>query len=240
MLARLMRFLTESWGLKLAAVGLAILLWLAVTANEPERASFTNVDVEVDLRDPDWRLVELEPSAVTIVLQGPRGELVALAEDPPRIVMPVEGVSDSVESQVVPVHWVRIPAGIRDTRVLALRPDTIRLFYERVASRTLPVQVLTRGDLPEGLALSVPINTNPATVEVRGPASQLEALDSVPLFPVDLSGLRSTTNVPTAVDTTRLDDLVFRPSEVNVVLRVVPADSQPGLRPDSGQTRPPF
>ncbi len=175
-----------------------------------------------------------------MTVQGPRGELVDLSGDPPRIVLQVERVNDTIESQVVPLQWVQLPASMRETRVLDLRPDTIRLHYQRLDSRTLPVQVRTRGDLPDGLALSLPINTNPAAVELRGDASVLASVDSVPLLPVDLSGIRSTTNVPTAVDSSALDGLSFSPREVNVVLRVVPTDSQPGLRPDSAGRRPPF
>ena len=240
MLARVVRFLTESWALKLAALSLAILLWLAVTSNEPQRALFRNIPVQVDLRDPDWRLEGLDPEQVTVTVQGPRGELVELGGDPPRIVLPVERVSDSLESQVVPLQWVRLPAGVRETRVLGLYPDTIRLEYTRLSSKTVPVQVRTRGDLPEGLALSVPINTNPATVQVRGPVGVLSELDSVPLMPVDLDGLRSTTNVPVPVDTTALEGLSFDPEEVNVILRVVPVDSQAGIGADSLPRRPPF
>lgn len=233
MLAKVLRFLTENWALKLAAIGLAILLWLAVTANEPQRAAFRNIPVEVDLRDPDWRLQRIEPPNLTITVQGPRGELVELGGDPPRIVLPVETVNDTVESQVVPLQWIQFPPGIRETRVLDLRPDTIELHYQRLDTRTLPVRVTTRGDLPEGMTLSLPISTSPSTIEVRGPATTLEQLDSVPLVPVDLSGLTSTTNVPVAVDSAEFDLLDFDPAEVNVVLRVVPVDSQPGLRSDT-------
>lgn len=233
MIPRILGFLTNSWGLKLAALGLAILLWLAVTANQPVRASFRNIEVEVDLRDPDWRLNRIEPPAVTVTLQGPRSELVKLADSLPRIVLPVERVSDSIESQVVPVQWIQLPVGAGEVRVMGLRPDTIRLHYERLGSRTLPVRVRTRGELPDGLALAIPISTNPASVDVRGPERVLQAMDSVPLFPVDLSGLRSTTNVPIGVDTTEFERLRFRPVEVNVVLRVLPVDSQLELEPDS-------
>lgn len=240
MLSRVIGFLTESWGLKLAAVGLAILLWLAVTANEPQRANLRNIPVAVDLLDPNWRLLRAVPSAVTIAVQGPRGELVALSQSPPQIVLPVEQVTDSVAVQVVPQQWIQLPPGIRETRVLALRPDTIRLFYERLETRTLPVQVRTRGSLPQGFALSLPINASPSSVEAHGPVRMLDALDSVPLLPVDLSGLRATTNIPTGIDDGRLGGLSFDPSEVNVNLRVVPADSQPGLESDSPRGRAPF
>ncbi|HUG40618.1 MAG TPA: YbbR-like domain-containing protein [Longimicrobiales bacterium] len=231
MLGHVIRFLTEHWTLKLAAIVLALLLWLTVRASTPKRTTFRNVPVQVDLRDPDWRLVgEPIPSVVSVMVIGPTSELMALSADPPRVVLPVQRVSDSTETQVVSPQWIRIPQGLRQTRIEGLRPDTIRLRYERLESRILPVRIRTRGDLPQGLALALPITTNPSAVDVRGPGRLLEGIDSVPLLPVDLSGLRATTNVPARVDTIALPGLMVTPNEINVILRVVPTDSQPGLQ----------
>lgn len=239
MVARVIRFFTESWGLKLAALGLAILMWMGVRAGDPERASYPGIPIEVDLQDPDWQLAgPPEPATLSVTVEAPTGELMSLATDPPRIVLPVEQVSDSVESQVVSLQWVRLPGGIRDARVLGLRPDTIRLRYERLTSSSVPVSVRLTGTLPDGFALTRPVNTNPAAVTIRGLMGQVRGVDSVPLLPVDITGLRSTTNVPTQVDTTALDGLLVTPREVNVVLRVVP-DSM--VEPaDSSRQRPPF
>lgn len=236
----MIRFLTENWALKLAALGLAILLWLAITANDEQRTMFPSIPVEVDLRDPDWRLERVEPAVVAVTVQGPRGELVELGGQPPRIVLPVERVNDTTESQVVPTQWVQLPAGVRLTRVLGLRPDTVRLHYQRLVSRSLPVKVRTRGELPEGHILSLPVNTNPSTVDVRGPATIMAGLDSVPLLPVNLSGLRSTTNVPVAIDSVGLEGLRFQPREINVVLRVIPPDSLPDTETDTTRAGAPF
>ena len=238
MVARVIRFLTENWGLKLTAVGMAVLLWMSVRASEPERAPFPGIPVEVEVQDPDWQLAgPPEPPTVTVTVLGPTGELMSLASDPPRVVVPVERVTDTLESQVVPLQWVRLPGGIRDARPLDLEPDTIRLRYERLASRTLPVRVRTTGSLPEGFALITPASTNPSLVVARGPERRLEQVDSVPILPVDVSGLRSTTNIPTRVDTAALTGLTIVPREVNVILRVVPDSvAEPA---DTGQ-RPPF
>lgn len=231
MLKRILRFFTENWALKLAALALAILLWLAVRANAPKQTEFRNIPVTVDLLDPDWRLDgDPVPSTVAVVVVGSTPDLLALASNQPRVILPVERVNDSIQTQVVPIQWVQFPPNVnaREARVVAVRPDTIRLRFERLASRMLPVKVRTRGDLPNGLALALPIQTNPAAVEVRGPARALEGLDTVPLLPVELSGLRSTTNVPAGVDTAAIGgSLRFDPREVNVVLRVVPVIAEP-------------
>lgn len=221
--ARVIRFFTENWGLKITAVGVAILMWMGVRATEPERATFPGIEVQVDLRDQDWQLAEPpEPAEVAVTVLGPTSELLTLAGDPPSIVLPVERVGDTLESQVLALQWVQLPGGVRDSRAIGVQPDTIRLRYERLISGALPVKVNTVGTLPEGFRLSRPVSTNPAVVEVRGRVGRLTDLDSVPLLPVDISGLRSTTNVPTRVDTAALEGLAVTPGEVNVMLRVVP------------------
>lgn len=238
-MARVIRFFTESWALKLAAAGLAILLWITVRAGEPERATFRGIPVEVDLRDPDWQLAgPPEPATVSVTVQGPTGELMTVAGEPPRIVLPQERVSDTLESQVVPLQWVQLPAGIREARVVMLQPDTIRLRYERLATSTLPVQIRVTGELPEGFRLSRPLRANPEVLMVRAPRDHLARLDSVPLLPVDVTGLRSTTNVPTRVDTAAIPGVTVTPPEVNVILRVIPDSlADPA---DTARRRPPF
>jgi len=226
---RIALFLTEKWGLKLAALALAILLWLAVRAMDttPVLNTFPNVPVHVDVRDPDWRLAaDPDPPTVHVTVLGSRDELTALLTQPPRIILPVERVADSVETQVVPLQWVQLPRGLMQARVVAVRPDTIRLHYERLATRNVAVRIRTTGELPSGYRLERPVNTNPPLVQLRGPARLVMRLDSVPLLPVDISGLRSTTNVPASIDTVGLGPVEVSPREVNVVLRIVRVENE--------------
>jgi YbbR domain-containing protein len=219
---RILRSFTKNWGLKLAALSLAVLLWMAVRAGTPRATTFRNIPVQVDLRDADWRLAEPpQPATVQVTVLGPTGELLTLASQPPRIVLLVDRVTDTVETQVLPLQWVHLPREIRQARVLSLRPDTIRLSYKRLFTRSFPVRVRTVGELPDGYELATAPTTSPARVQVRGPVRILDPLDAVPLEPVDISGLRSTTNIPAAIDTTGLGPARASPQEVNVVFRIV-------------------
>ena len=239
MVTRAIQFLTENWGLKLTAVGMAVLLWMAVRANEPDRATFPGVPVDVVLRDADWQLAGPPvPPTVRVTVVGPTGELLSLANELPSIVVPIEQVTDTLVSQVVSVQWVQLPGGTRDARVIDVEPDTVQLRYERLASTALPVYVPTTGEPPEGFTLARPISTNPSLVEVRGPATRLSDIDTVRLLPVDVSGIRSTTNVPTLVDTASLSGLSVTPREVNVILRVVPDSMAEDVEVDGEQSPP--
>jgi YbbR domain-containing protein len=236
---RMLRGVTENWALKVAALSLAVLLWMAVRAGTPEATTFRNIPVQVDLRDPDWRLAEPpDPPSVNVTVRGTTGELLTLAGQPPRIVLLVDRVADTVETQVLPLQWVHLPPDVRQARVLALRPDTIRLRYERLATRSLPVRVRTVGALPAGFELAQPPTATPSRVQVRGPARVVEMLDSVPLVPVDLSGLRSTTNVPTHVDSAAISSSRVLPQEVNVMLRVAPVTGAEAEAENPSRRRP--
>lgn len=225
--SRILRSFAKNWGLKLAALSLAILLWMAVRAGTHRATTFRNIPVQVDLRDTDWRLAEPpQPPAVHVTVRGPAGELMTLASQPPRIVLLVDRVTDTVETQVIPLQWVQLPREVRDAQVLSLRPDTIQLRYERVATRAFPLRIRTEGELPDGFRLVLPATASPASVQVRGPLRILDRLDAVPLEPIDISGLRSTTNVPVRIDTTGLGPARVSPQEVQVVLRVVPVERQ--------------
>jgi YbbR domain-containing protein len=236
--SRILRSFAKNWGLKLAALSLAILLWMAVRAGTPRATTFRNIPVQIDLRDTDWQLAEPpQPTAVHVTVRGPTGELMTLASQPPRIVLLVDRVTDSVETQVLPLQWVQLPREVREARVLSLRPDTIRLRYERLETRAFPVRIRTTGDLPDGYALAPGASASPATVQLRGPARILDQLDSLSLEPVDVSGLRTTTSIPTRIDTVGLGGARVSPQEVTVVVRVAPVDPGEALAEPASSSR---
>ena len=68
--------LTREWPLKLAALGLAILLWTAVRIGAVSRQEIPEVPVQVQLTDPEWQIVsDPAPSAVSVTFSGPARHL---------------------------------------------------------------------------------------------------------------------------------------------------------------------
>jgi hypothetical protein len=68
-------------------------------------------------------------------------------------------------------------------------------------------------------------------IRVSGPESQVAALDSIPLEPLDLSRLEESGSYSLPVDTTSLAGLAFSPPNVTVVIRTEEAEevSIPGI-----------
>ena len=218
-----LRWLTQEWTLKLAGIGIALLLWVVVKSEDVVTVAVANIPVRVSIRDPGWELATAPmPSRVSLQVTGPVREVLHLLVDRPRVVVPVEGVVDSVQVLVLRSGWVQFPEDVVRTRVEDLRPPTIRLVFDPVAVRELPVYLPIRGRLPAGLALSGPVLLDPGTVRVSGPRRRVASFDSVPLPLLDLGHLTDTTTIRMDIDTAALG-LQIQPSSVRVRIAIGPA-----------------
>jgi len=220
---RVSELFTRNWTLKLAALGLALLLWSVVKAEAPVRITIPDVPVEVALRDARWApAAPPAPSTVNVVFSGPVRDLLRLAAERPRIVVPVEEVRDSTEVHLLQPRWVQV--GRDGDRVGAedIRPSTVRLSFERVTTRLLPVIASTRGEPLAGYRLDGPIRADPPAITVSGPASRLAGLEVVRLPSVDISMFTGPTAITVSVDTTALAGLAVTPDQVTLTVPIVP------------------
>jgi YbbR domain-containing protein len=219
--------LGRNWTLKLIALILALLLWALVKGDEPTRVSVANVPVEVELNDGDWRLAEApQPAVVRVVFSGPVRELVRLAVERPRLIMPVDHVQDSVEMHSLRTHWVRLSEDLARTRAEDVQPITVRLAFDRALTRLVPVSVVTEGQLPPGLAFQGPLVVEPAAVRVTGSSRQLDALETLRLRPMNLDQFTEPALAYLPVDTSGLGPGVqVVPLEVAVYVPIVRTDT---------------
>jgi YbbR domain-containing protein len=211
---------TRNWTLKVAALGIALMLWLTVRFEAPTQQEIRNVAVRVDLSDPGWTLLDTsEPSGVTVRFRGPWGELARIAAERPTIVIPLGQVLSGDTAVVLQASWVRF--GDRPGVVVeGLNPGVVRLRLEPVQRITLPPAVRLIGFLPDSLALAqLPV---PSVTELRifGPRSRTLELDSIPLLPVDLSRVTASGAVPVMVDTARVSGVQVQPISFELEFRV--------------------
>lgn len=232
MMRRFWERVTRDWTLKLASLGVAVLLWSIVKSEELTSVTINNVPVAVRVRDPGWELASApSPSRVSLVFTGPLREVVRLAVESPRVVVPVEEVQDSVEVTVLRSNWVELEGSFPRTQVSDIRPSTARLVFDRVDVRLIPLKLPVTGALPPGEVLTGAVQLDPAFVRASGPRRRLTHVDSIPLAAIDLSRITDTTSVRVDVDTAGLG-LVIAPTRVRVTIPVAPAappDSLPAL-----------
>lgn len=213
-------FFTRNWTLKLSAFGIALLLWVAVRAEAPNRQELPGVPVTVELSDPQWALVgDPTPTTVTVRFGGPSRELIRMALERPTVVIPIEEVHSGDTIVLLRPSWVRV----QDRQgVIAedIQPSSVRLTMEPVDRTTLPASPRWEGRLPDHLAFAELPIMDPLELRVSGPRSRILQLDSVPLLAFDLGDVSSSGLFSIGVDT----------SAVPAGVQVVPTTLQVDLR----------
>lgn len=237
-MATLVSRVTDNWKLKLLAFLLAVLLWIVVSA-EQVQVKWIRADVSLQVDEDDYEVVSGPiPQSVEVRVSGRWRELLELAWDEPRLVVPLEGVEPGRQSVPIGPSMVRIPTDLA-VRAVDVRPRTIQINAASVTSREIPVSVRI-GRRPErGFALVDSVRVEPRTVRVTGPTRRLRALGAVPTRAVDLADVDSAFSREVALDTAALAGLRMDRRGVTVsgtvdriisrTLSSVPVSAPPGL-----------
>jgi YbbR domain-containing protein len=230
-LQRIIEWTATDWALKLTALALAFLLWTTVRADAPGQWE-TDVPVRIVNNDADWILAEQpEPREIRVVLRGPYRELLRAASERPEMVLPVDQVDDSTEIRNIYPHWVRMPPGTPNTRVVGdVQPNTVRLVWDRVATRLIPVTAAVVGEPAEGFRLAGPPEIEPNVVRASGASRNLARIDSLRLPPIDVRDRRSQDTLVMSIDTAGTG-IIISPRTVRVIIPVRPVLTEQRLPP---------
>jgi YbbR domain-containing protein len=223
LLVRIGETLRGNWALKLTAFGLAFLLWSVVRAEAPARDSVTEVPVRIVLRDPAWTLAGPPvPATVNVGVVGPTRELVRFRWLRPEVVVPIDQVRDSVETHVLRAGWITVPGGVDNVNVADISPNSVRLTFDRLTTRLLPVAVTVTGTLPDRLELAGPIQLDPPVVAAHGAVRRFGEVDSLRLPPIPLGTIRGWDTLTIPIDTAGLG-LIVSPRSVRIIVPARPA-----------------
>lgn len=220
--------LTRNWRIKLAALALAVLLWVTMRLSDDQvsRLAIPGVQVRVDQVASDWLLKgEPSPSTVDMTVNGPMGDLFRVAMAEPVVVIPVDSVSgEDLVLELVP-DWVwNVDRG--SVVIEDFAPSSVRLLFERYRVEDIPVSLRLIGRIPDSLAWVAEPRANLLFAQVRGPASQVDALETVFLRPFNLSGLTGPGRFDIVIDTTGLAGLVVSPMTATVTVETATRESR--------------
>jgi YbbR domain-containing protein len=116
---------------------------------------------------------------------------------------------------------VRMPPGTDNTDVADFRPSTVRLSFDQVSTRLLPVAVQLTGSPAPGYELAGRPEVDPPAVRASGAGRNLARIDSLRLAPIDLGDLRGEDTLQLTIDTTGTG-LIISPRNVRVLIPVRP------------------
>ncbi len=204
---RLVGRIAHNWPLKLAAVGLATLMYGGLAFSQNTQTYPGVIPVRV-VNQPKDTVLLTQPESVTAVRYfAPPGVPVAANS----FVATVDLASVEAKSGFVTVR-IDVKALDERIRILGYDPALTSLQLDPLVSKTVPVRV-EHGTVPDGLTLG-PTTVDPATVTISGPQSVVANVDAA----------RAVVTVqPTAIDIdqdvslTAIDKLGSAVSPVDVI-----------------------
>lgn len=237
MFGRALEWITEDWALKLTALVLAALLWTTVQAETPSEGELWT-PVRVVNNDGDWLLSgPPRPDSIFVRYRGPWRQFLRLPSSRPQIVITFENVEDSVQVVRVNQSSVRVPPGL-DVEPVGFSED-VRVEFDQVLTRLVPIATPVRGALPPGYELAGPLLVDPPVVRASGAGRMLARVDSLRLPVIDLQGRTRPDTLMVSIDTTGTG-LIVSPRTVRVIVPVqtrlsdttaIPLSRQPGQAP---------
>ena len=211
--SRLKGLFSNRFAQKIFALLLAFSLWLLV--NTGERDVERDLRVGLELRDLPAGLVVSRASAESVDLRvvGPRTLLGRVGVR--TVPIDLTGVHPGMAAFEVTPGMFALPRGVRVARI---SPAKISLSVERLTRKQVPVRVRLAGVPATGYTV-VGTLVSPDKVEVVGPASRVEHLESLWTEAVDVSALSQP--MTREVRLAAADDMVTPAAErVNVHLNV--------------------
>ena len=188
----LRRVFLEDWSLKLLSLAIAIVLWLLVTGqNEPVTA---HVNVQLNfIRPQSLEISNDPPRTVDVMLTGSRNKLDSLSSLD--LVATVDISNQGAGERVLRLAdkaQIPLPQGIK---VDGFQPSAIPIRLEPIVERQVQVEPKLEGKPADGFEVYA-VYPSKGSVAVRGPASRVNALQSVMTESIWLAGHKESFPVP--------------------------------------------
>jgi YbbR domain-containing protein len=190
----LRKIFVEDWSLKLLALVITFVLWLAVTGqNKPVTLRVSGVQLNF-LRHEGLEISNELPSSVEVILTGSPGKLDRIG---PRDLVATVDVSDQQAGErVVRLSLDRVKMDLPEgVKIQGFQPATIPIRLEPSVERQVEVEVKLEGKLPDGYEVTGS-SANPAKVRLRGPFDRVNALHKATTETVWLDGRKESFNLP--------------------------------------------
>ncbi len=218
---RVLAIVVRNWPLKIAAVGLATLLYAGVVLSENVQSFGGTIPIQPFRQPANAVIVGNLPSVTNIRYIAPRDLAGRLSRDGFRATIDLSSAHPTPDN---PFVTVRVDLQYADDRVRILdySPQVISVQLDPLVSKAVPVSV-DQGPVPSGLQAATPV-LSASTVEVSGPDSvvrQVAAARARVL--IQPSGIDVDQDVPlVAVDQlgNEVGPVDLEPDQVHVTIRV--------------------
>jgi YbbR domain-containing protein len=192
---QLRQFITHNWFAKLFSVVLATLLWITISTQANSEIGITipleyrNIPSELEVTGDTTDNIEVR-------LRGPAALIREIAPGDISATVDLGGVRPGEKIVQLTPKNVKLPFGIDVVRV---SPSQVRLNLEQTMTKTVPVTVRVDDDVSPDYVIGA-ISVTPARVEIQGPESKMQTIDSMPTAIVPIGGRKTSFNATADLD----------------------------------------
>jgi YbbR domain-containing protein len=221
-------------GLKIAALGLGVLLWVTISGQQVERSvlvqlQFRNIPASLELTGDT-------PRTVDVRVRGAAGLISAL--EPYQVVATVDLTDTRAGLRIFPLtnEQISVPLGVD---VKSVDPPTISLTLEKSAIAQVEVRPTIDGDPAAGYEMGE-VTVQPSRVEVIGPESHLQDRPAAVTERISIEGATAAVNETVSLGLTDPAVRLRQTQSARVTIRIVPAPvvRLPGLPVDIRRASP--
>lgn len=191
--AHVFELLHRNLAAKFLALGLSCLLWVLLVGQQyyetftTATLQYQNIPPELDIASAATRDTE-----VRVRVRGPRGSISTLRPDQIRVLLNLSSAHEGLNTIPLTEDNLRLPLGLA---VTGIEPQAITIKFDKIVSRRFPVHFSYTGQLRQGLRLAH-VAIQPETVELRGPATELDLIKRVTIQPIDLGTVTDNQTIP--------------------------------------------
>ena len=207
------QFFLRNWLLKLAALFFAVMLYVAVAAQQPLTETFA---LRLSVAPPPGRALRQAPPSIAVTIQGKGSEILKLRNIPRTI---SKTVPDTLTGSLWRLHLlpgdVTLPKGV-EVQVSDISPRDVDIVVDSAARRDVRIVPRVTLEKDSGFAL-LGVTAVPPTARLIGPPKSLAGVESVTTQPTQIPSVPGPVYRTVALDTQALGVARITPREVRLV-----------------------
>jgi len=183
----LRKYVFHNFGLKVLSLGVAVLLWMAVT-RDPVAEVALNVPIEFHNAPEHLEISSETIPQVQVRVRGPVRAVRDISAAEVHAVIDMANVQPGEHTYDLSPARIHVPDGVQ---VVQAVPSQIRISFDRRESRQVEVKPRVIGTFASGYRIEQ-VTALPQSVTIVGPATHVRGVEAAITDPVDASGVVGT------------------------------------------------
>jgi len=189
--------LLRNLGLKILALGIALLVWFVLSAQRRERISERSYRIALSVVNIPMRTIiaSAVPPTVDVRVRGPFTALRQVDPDKIEAVIDLQGATRGERLYRLAPEDINVAPEIE---VIAISPAEVRIVLDAVSEKVIPIAPNVTGTPAAGYAVG-DVSVEPRSARIAGPSAVLAKMMSVSTDPISISERSTTFSVPATV-----------------------------------------